>query len=116
MSVWLRLEGLAVLTLMIALYVRLDHSWATFALLFLAPDVSFIAYAAGPRVGAACYNGVHSYVGPILLALIFTASDTPLALALIWAAHIGVDRLLGFGLKYPDAFGHTHLGGPGMNA
>ena len=33
-----------------------------------------------------------------------------MALALIWLAHIGLDRLLGMGLKYSDRFTHTHLG------
>jgi hypothetical protein len=33
-----------------------------------------------------------------------------LAVAVIWANHIGVDRLLGFGLKFADGFGYTHLG------
>jgi hypothetical protein len=31
-------------------------------------------------------------------------------IALIWVNHIGVDRLLGYGLKYPAGFGWTHLG------
>jgi hypothetical protein len=36
----------------------------------------------------------------------------PLAgpLALIWLAHIGIDRALGYGLKYASGFGFTHLG------
>ena len=29
--------------------------------------------------------------------------------ALVWAAHIGVDRAVGYGLKYPTGFKHTHL-------
>ena len=33
-----------------------------------------------------------------------------MALALVWLAHIGLDRLLGMGLKYNDRFAHTHLG------
>ena len=31
-------------------------------------------------------------------------------LGLVWAAHIGVDRALGLGLKYGAGFGFTHLG------
>ena len=107
---WLRLEGMLVAALAIVLYMRGEHSWLLFALLILGPDISFIGYLAGPRVGAIAYNALHSYVGPILLGLVCMASDTPPAIPLIWIAHIGVDRALGFGLKYPIAFAHTHLG------
>jgi hypothetical protein len=34
----------------------------------------------------------------------------PAPLLLIWTAHIGFDRALGIGLKYPTGFGDTHLG------
>ncbi len=107
---WLRLEGLAVLLLAVVAYARADHSWLLFAILILAPDLSFLAYAAGPRVGAAVYNALHSYIGPALLAVVLVAIEWPLAVPLIWAAHIGVDRALGYGLKYPTAFSDTHLG------
>lgn len=33
-----------------------------------------------------------------------------LSLCLIWLAHIGMDRMLGYGLKYPTDFKDTHLG------
>jgi hypothetical protein len=108
--VWLRLEGLAALALAVALYARGEHSWGLFAALFLAPDLTFLAYLAGPRVGAAAYNALHSYVGPLALAGALLAAGRPLAVALIWAAHVGVDRELGYGLKYPTGFGDTHLG------
>jgi hypothetical protein len=107
---WLRLEGLMVLLLATYLFAQQRGSWFAFAVLFLAPDVSFIGYLAGPRVGAVLYNLAHSYVGPLILAgaLLYTGSG--LALALVWGAHIGFDRALGYGLKYPSAFGDTHLG------
>jgi hypothetical protein len=35
------------------------------------------------------------------------------SVAIIWFGHIGMDRLVGFGLKYPDSFQHTHLGWKG---
>lgn len=107
---WLRAEGLAVLLLAAWLYARGGHSWGLFALLFLAPDVSLAGYLAGPRVGAAAYNTLHSYVGPVVAAALALTTGRPATAALIWAAHIGFDRLLGYGLKYPTAFGHTHLG------
>ena len=36
-------------------------------------------------------------------------SGLPVQLALIWLGHIGMDHALGYGLKYPTAFGDTHL-------
>jgi hypothetical protein len=33
-----------------------------------------------------------------------------LTVALIWIAHIGLDRMLGYGLKYGTSFVDTHLG------
>jgi hypothetical protein len=112
-SVVLRLEGFAVFAAAIALYVDGDYAlWALVAF-FLVPDVSFAAYAAGPRVGAVAYNAAHTYVFPVALAagcLVTGSAGLPVQIALIWAAHIGLDRLLGFGLKYPTAFKDTHLG------
>jgi hypothetical protein len=31
------------------------------------------------------------------------------AVALIWFAHISMDRTVGYGLKYPTSFKDTHL-------
>ncbi len=31
------------------------------------------------------------------------------SLALVWFAHIGFDRMVGYGLKYPTDFFDTHL-------
>lgn len=85
--------------------------WPTFLLLFLAPDLSMLGYLAGPTLGARLYNVVHSYVGPIFLAVwsLRMGADSYVTYAHIWIAHIGFDRMLGFGLKYPTAFGDTHL-------
>jgi hypothetical protein len=70
-----------------------------------------VGYLAGQRVGAACYDAVHTYVGPVILGLIGVLADADLArqIALIWLTHIGVDRALGYGLKYPSGFKDTHL-------
>ena len=76
------------------------------------PDVSFLGYLGGPRVGALTYNAAHSTIGPIALlsAGALTDSELVVSLALIWAAHIGLDRAIGYGLKYGAGFGFTHLG------
>ena len=80
-------------------------------MLFLAPDVSFVAYTFGPRVGALGYDLLHAEVAPLVLGTIgiVAGADLPVQLALIWLAHIGADRLLGYGLKYATAFRDTHL-------
>jgi len=110
---WLRLEGLAAFALAVLLYARLGAGWGRFAALVLVPDLSFAAYLVGPRAGAAAYNTMHSYLGPLALAAAAFAgllAPSLLPLAFIWMAHVGADRALGYGLKYPSAFGDTHLG------
>lgn len=108
----LRAEGLAVLALSVAGYRALGGAWWQFAVLFLAPDLSMLGYLLGRRIGAVCYNLAHSYLAPVALAaLAWSAGRADLvALCLIWTAHIGFDRLMGYGLKYSSGFGHTHLG------
>lgn len=108
----LRLEGLTLFAGMVLLYAVWGGSWLVFAVLFLAPDLSFIAYLAGARTGAAVYNAAHSYMAPMALmtAGFGLASPLMLSVAMIWLAHIGIDRALGYGLKYPAGFAFTHLG------
>ena len=108
----LRLEGLALLALATLGFAHTGLSWWLYAILFFAPDLSFAAYAAGPKAGALVYNAFHSTVGPAALAgMGFLVKDmTLLAIAAVWAAHIGFDRMLGYGLKYSSAFSDTHLG------
>ena len=113
---WLRLEGLTVLAAAVLAYARSDHSWLLFAVLFLAPDLSLFGYVAGPRVGAVIYNIFHSYVVPVALVGGMWLAGRSIAIPLIWTAHIGFDRLLGYGLKYPTGFGDTHLGRLGRNS
>jgi hypothetical protein len=111
----LRIEGACIFAVAIVLYSRLGETWWLFAILFLAPDLSFLAYLAGARVGAIAYNLVHTLAGPILLAL-FVPYEPAMAVALIWLAHCGIDRALGYGLKYEAGFGFTHLGRIGRAA
>ena len=110
-SYLLRLEGLCVLTIALIVYAKLGFGWNTFALYFLVPDLSLIGYLAGSRIGALSYNLAHSYVGSIvLLGVGFVSMPALYCVGLIWIAHIGFDRSLGYGLKYADGFGFTHLG------
>jgi hypothetical protein len=108
----LRIEGTVVFLAALLLYSNLQFAWLTLILLFLTPDLSMLAYLVNPRLGSQAYNLVHTYVLPIsvtILALLFNWT-LGIQIALIWMAHIGLDRLFGYGLKYPDAFKHTHLG------
>ena len=114
----LRLEGLIVLIGCLIVYQHhASEGWGLFALLFFVPDLGMVGYLAGPRVGAASYNALHSYLVPVIIGA-FYLSGVAIALAgaLIWAAHIGFDRMLGFGLKYPEGFAHTHLGAVGRKS
>jgi len=108
----LRLEGLALFAGMTLLYAVWGGSWWVYALLFLLPDLSFAGYLAGPRAGAVIYNAAHSYMAPMALMTSGFGLNSPLTLsiAMIWLAHIGIDRALGYGLKYATGFGFTHLG------
>jgi hypothetical protein len=107
----LRVEGLAVLAVSLIVYQHTAASWWQFALLLLVPDVFMLGYIVNNRVGASIYNLVHTYGGPAILS----ASSISLhrlelvPYIAIWTAHIGMDRALGFGLKYPTAFKDTHL-------
>jgi len=106
----LHLEGVAVLVAALALYFDAGY-WLLLVLLFLAPDLSMLGYLRDPAFGAATYDVVHTYVLPVALGAVGVLADADLAiqLALIWIAHIGMDRALGYGLKYPTAFKDTHL-------
>jgi Domain of unknown function (DUF4260) len=108
----LRVEAATMLAAALVAYAWQGGSWGWFAVWFLTPDLSMLGYLGGARLGAATYNAAHSYVVPaVLAALALAAPDhTPLLAAIIWVAHVGFDRMLGYGLKYGSAFGDTHLG------
>jgi len=107
----LQIEGALVLLATILFYRHLHASWLLFAVLFLAPDLFMLGYLAGSRIGAACYNFVHTYMTPAALIAISLLAAKPifLSIATIWICHIGFDRMLGFGIKYPTGFKDTHL-------
>ncbi|TRO90075.1 DUF4260 family protein [Glycocaulis profundi] len=111
---WQRLEGGIIMLSCLGIYLSDPRAvpWWAALMIFFAPDLSLLAYAFGPRVGAFAYNAVHVYalgLAVIALSLILEAPATLAAGALL-CAHAGFDRLLGYGLKSPDGFTHTHLG------
>jgi len=108
---FLRIEGLTVFGLTLGVYLTLDGPIWLLVVLALAPDLAMIGYLAGPRVGSLCYNVVHTYTFPLVLGALGLWADVRIAslVALIWAAHIGADRLVGYGLKFNSGFKDTHL-------
>ncbi len=111
----LRVEGLAVVVASLTAFWQLDGNWWWFFGLLLWPDLAFFAYIRNPNFGARVYNIFHSYSGPLLLGLIgiWTSQSAIVLFAIIWMSHIGVDRLAGYGLKYPSSPDVTHLGTKG---
>ncbi|MEO1657675.1 MAG: DUF4260 domain-containing protein [Pseudomonadota bacterium] len=111
-SLWLRLENAAGLAAFCCIYGLSGYNWWVFAALLLVPDLSMLGYLLGRRVGAVAYNLGHSYAGPALITCgaAIHWGEAALPYALIWAAHISLDRMLGYGLKSFDGFRFTHLG------
>lgn len=110
-SLLLRAEGAIVFGASLLLYGEMRANWLLFVVLVLAPDLSMLGYFMGVRFGTAIYNLIHALVVPLLLIAlsIFYKQLWLVPYGLIWTAHIGVDRLLGFGLKYPTRFHDTHI-------
>ena len=108
----LRLEGAVMFVGILVLYSRVSGDWLVFALLLLVPDVAMLGYKINERAGAVIYNIAHFYALPLALGLIalFAGWTTGVSLALIWAAHISMDRAVGYGLKYATSFKDSHLG------
>ena len=107
----LHVEGAVVAVSAVALYLHLGYPWWLLLVLALAPDLSMVGFAAGPTAGTVAYDAAHTYAIPVALALIgvFANAELAVQVGLIWAAHIGVDRAIGYGLKYRTGFADTHL-------
>lgn len=108
---WLRAEGLTLLAAALLLYSATHQPWWLVPAVILLPDLFMLGYMGGNRLGAAVYNAGHSYPLPALMSLSGLAGHHPLVLGLglLWLAHIGMDRLAGYGLKYDSGFQLTHL-------
>jgi len=110
----IKMEELAILVACIFLLYQLPlHlSWWLYLILFFSPDIGMLGYLLSPRIGAFTYNLTHhKAVSIAIIALgIFMANDLIKLIGLIMLAHSAFDRVLGYGLKYPDNFKHTSLG------
>jgi hypothetical protein len=111
-GVVLRAEQVTVFLSGVIAYLVLGGSWLLLVPLLLAVDLSMVGYLAGPRLGAIAYNSGHNLV--VALAALgigwWAGIGWLQLLALLWVAHIGMDRSLGYGLKLPSDFRDTHLG------
>jgi hypothetical protein len=107
----LRLEGLAVLCGAVAFYFHLGDGWVLLVVLVLAPDLSAIGYAWSTSAGTLAYDLAHTEIWPVglLIGGALSGQRLPTEIGLIWLIHIGADRFLGYGLKYPTGFKDTHL-------
>jgi hypothetical protein len=111
MKILLKLEALALWGLSVFFFSQLGYAW-WYPVLFFAPDLSMIGYLGGTRIGAVVYNIVHHHAVSLGLYILgFFLGNPLLQLAgVILLGHSNMDRLLGYGLKYPDSFQNTHLG------
>ena len=109
---WQRLEGAVALILATMVFSTISGNWLIFILLLFVPDITIAGYLINKKVGAIIYNLGHSLVLPLLLLGFGYLYEQELvsAIALVWMAHIGMDRMLGFGLKDSKGFQYTHLG------
>jgi Domain of unknown function (DUF4260) len=107
-----RLEGFALLIASVTIFAVTAPNWILFVVLLLAPDLAMIGYLRGPRIGAITYNLAHLKILPLALGVIglLTGNTLEIQLALIWFAHIGMDRAIGYGLKLETGFSDTTLG------
>lgn len=112
MKYLLKFEEVLLFGLALFLFSKLDYGWSLYALLFLTPDISMLGYLANPRLGARTYNLVHHKALAVALYVLGSVLSVPwLSFAgTILLGHSSLDRVFGYGLKYPDAFQNTHLG------
>ena len=108
----LRIEELSMFGLSIFLFTFTDLAWWSYLVFILAPDLGMLGYLAGNRTGAICYNLCHhkGVAIIVLMAGFWLQNDRLLFSGCILFGHSSLDRIFGYGLKYNDAFKHTHLG------
>jgi len=106
-----RIESAGIAVFSLYLYQYFDANWGLFLLLILLPDLSILGYVYSKQLGAALYNVFHTYAAPLLVGGVMISLSLPFTLEifLIWTAHIAIDRCMGYGLKFPTHFKHTHL-------
>jgi hypothetical protein len=107
----IRIENGLAFAISFFIYMQLDFPIWVFFVFLLVPDITMIGYVINKKIGAVVYNFGHSFILPLLLVVcyLYFSKDYLLIISIIWLAHIFMDRLLGFGLKYNDSFNKTHI-------
>lgn len=114
MKLSLQLEELAqfAASIVLLVFLEIDISWWLWPFIFLAPDVGMAGYLINTKIGAWTYNLLHHKL--VALAVLgigyFSGNFVLLVSGIVLFGHSSMDRMMGFGLKYPDNFKHTHLG------
>ncbi|WP_430895329.1 MULTISPECIES: DUF4260 domain-containing protein [unclassified Paraflavitalea] len=93
-------------------FTMFPGEWKFYLALFFVPDLSFAAYALSKKTGAIVYNILHhqGFLAVLAFGGYYYSNEWILKLALVFLSHSTFDRFMGYGLKYYDAFEHTHLG------
>lgn len=108
----LKIEYALIAAAAVFFYIKADFAWFWLIPMFFAYDLGMVGYAINSKIGAVTYNIAHSFIAPVLLLVAYAVEPKSwlLFIALTQLFHIGLDRFLGYGLKYGDSFTHTHLG------
>ena len=112
MNKLIKLEELSFFGFSLYLFTQLGYSWWLYAGFFLAPDLGLLGYMLGPRFGSWTYNLFHHKGIAIALYILGALIPDPVFqfAGIILFGHSSLDRVLGYGLKFPDSFQNTHLG------
>ena len=108
----LRLEEALLFGLSIYWFALLNISWWWFLGLLFLPDISMLGYLSNQKLGALIYNIGHNRILALavyFIGIYFCAMPIKL-IGIMLFAHIAMDRMLNFGLKYDEDFKLTHLG------
>ena len=112
MKTLIKLEELVLFILGIVFFAQLHFAWWWFLVLILLPDIGMLGYLINEKSGAIIYNVFHHRGLAVLICFFGHLQGIPmLELAgIILFAHIAMDRIFGYGLKYYKGFVYTHLG------
>lgn len=112
MKILLKTEAVGILVLSLLFFSMTSFPWWYFPALILLPDISMAGYIKNPKTGALIYNIFHHQgVAAVIISAGWIWDSTLLILVgSILLGHSALDRIFGYGLKYPDSFHHTHLG------
>lgn len=104
-------EEVMIFALSIYLFSLLNQPWWLFLVLLLVPDIFMLGYIIDTKIGAIIYNIGHHRgisVAIFLLGMVLQLNVVSL-IGVILFAHSSMDRIFGYGLKFSDAFTHTHM-------